>query len=105
MAVCDHTDIIATYRSTGSIRETARKHDVSPQTVRRVLITYGIPIDNQEMVDRITAMLMEMSAEDVASALNISVKTVRAYQPYSKGSYAVGAKSDNAIRIARCRQK
>ena len=89
-ANCNHDDILATYRSTESIRETARKHNVSPQTVRRILITNGVHLGDHTQTEQIIAMLAEMSVEEVAAKLKRSVKTIKAYQPYTKGSYAVG---------------
>lgn len=98
-------EIVATYRSTGSIRETARKHDISTQTVRRILITNGIPLGEGTLATRIIAMLETMPPEEVAAKLGCAVKTIKAYTPYSRGSYAVGEKSINAERIAKSRQR
>lgn len=96
-------DIIASYKSTQSIRATARKHNISPQTTRRILLSSGCIIGDTR-AGMIHALLSEMSPEDVAAKLNMSLKTVLSYAPYTKGSYTIGEKSPNAKRIAKCRQ-
>ena len=103
--VADGEEIVATYRSTRSIRETARKHGVCTQTVRRIVITRGVALGEGTLASRIIAMLETMPPEEVAAKIGRTVKTVKAYTPYSKGSYAVGAKSINAERIAKSRQR
>lgn len=64
----------------------ARQTDISEQTVRRVLIEAGD------------------SPQQIAEALHISVKTVNAYSPYTRGSYRFGEKSENAEKLALWRQ-
>jgi hypothetical protein len=98
-------DIVATYLSTGSIRATSRKHAVCTQTVRRILITNGVFLGDDLKATHIVSLLGIMPPEEVANKLGCSIKTIKSYMPYSKGSYAITPQSANAERIARCRQR
>lgn len=97
-------DIINEYAATKSMNGTARKLKLSKQTVRRVLISNGIyPSERTKEVARLC--LMGMTVQEIAEYLGISAKTVQSNMPYSKGSYATGAKSKNAERILECRTR
>ena len=82
--------------------ETARILDVSPQTVKRVLISNGIfPSKHTQQIDNLNDIGLNVS--DIAEFLKISEDTVRSNLPYTRGGYATGQKSKNAVRVARCR--
>lgn len=97
-------DVVATYRATGSINETARATHLSAHTVRHLLITAGVhkpPRANQ---------IWELAAqgysyEDIAKILGLSRATVFGYLPYTRGPTSCGERSENALRIERCRRK
>lgn len=97
-------EILSVYEQTKSIRATAQKADCSPQSVRRVLITNGIyPTEKSREIVRL--LTLDYSIEDIARVLEITPKTVRNYLPHTKGSYAIGTKSENAKRIAKYRER
>ena len=82
--------------------ETARILDVFLQTVKRVLISNGIyPSKRAHQIANLNDLGLNVS--DMAEFLKISEDTVRSNQPYTKGGYATGQKSKNAVRVARCR--
>ena len=82
--------------------ETARILDVSPQTVKRVLISNGIfPSKRAQQIANLNDLGLNVS--DMAEFLKISEDTVRSNLPYTKGGYSTGQKSKNAVRVARCR--
>ena len=82
--------------------ETARILDVSPQTVKRVLISNGIfPSKRTQQIDNLNDLGLNVS--DIAEFLKISEDTIRSNLPYTKGGYATGQKSKNAVCVARCR--
>ena len=82
--------------------ETARILDVFLQTVKRVLISNGIyPSKRAQQIANLNDLGLNVS--DMAEFLKISEDTVRSNLPYTKGGYATGQKSKNAVRVARCR--
>ena len=98
------TDLIEYYRQCGSIKECARKFNVSPQKARRILIQsgeYSSPASSQ-----INALYDQgRSAEEIAQALRMRPKTVLAYLPYTKGAYMSATPTANAVRIRACRER
>lgn len=46
-----------------------------------------------------------MTVGEIATELGIGKKAVCSYLPYTKGHYAIGNKSKNALAIARMREK
>lgn len=102
----DISDIVLRYTDGDSINSIASRANVCYSVVRRILITEGVPLRDCPQADIIIAMHDNgMDVKEIASALNLKVKTVMAYMPYTKGSYSVGSKSLNAQRIAACRSR
>lgn len=98
------SDVLQAYKETKSIDETAFKTGLSTYTVTKALITQGVyPTPNAKQVARLR--LMDMSDEEIMDFLHMSPKALFKYTPYSKGSYAIGEKSANALRIAKTRSK
>ena len=94
--------ILESYEITQNMFDTARILDVSPQTVKRVLISNGIyPSKRAQQIANLNDLGMNVS--DIAEFLKISKDTVRSNLPYTKVGYATGQKSKNAVRVARCR--
>lgn len=82
--------------------ETARILEVSPQTVKRVLISNGIfPSKRAQQIANLNDLGLNVS--DISEFLKTSEDTVRSDLPYTKGDYATGPKSENAKKIAQCR--
>lgn len=85
-------DVVSTYQATKSLLGTAKHYGVTPYVVCRCLITRNIydnlpPIAQQirDMYDR------GMKNADIAQALNISVATVRTYEPYNTTTKTIKA--------------
>ena len=94
--------ILESYGITKNMSETAHILDVSPQTVKRVLISNGIYTPKRaQQIANLNDLGMNVS--DIAEFLKISEDTVHSHLPYTKGGYATGQKSKNAVRVARCR--
>lgn len=97
-------DVVATYRVTGSINETARITHLSAHTVRHLLITAGI--HKPPRVNQIWELTAQgYSYEDIAKTLGLSRATVLGYLPYAHGPTSCGERSENALRIEQCRRK
>lgn len=96
--------VISSYRTTKSINRTAADLKISEQTVRKVLITAGMI--TSPLIERIKELeAAGMPRGDIAEHLNISKSCVAANAPYSRGTYLNHNKSQNAINIARCRER
>ena len=94
--------VLESYEITKNMSETARILDVFLQTVKRVLISNGIfPSKRAQQIANLNDLGLNVS--DIAEFLKISEDTVRSHLPYTKGGYATGQKSKNAVRVARCR--
>lgn len=94
--------ILESYEITKNMSETARMLNLSPQTVKRVLISNGIfPSKRAHQIANLNDLGLNVS--DIAEFLRISEDAVRVNLPYTKGSYATGPKSENAEKIAKCR--
>lgn len=98
----DKEFILKTYKSTQSLRETSKICHMSIQTARRILASEHIYASD---LTRIINHWYNSGTpvDDIAEELKISPKAVRCHLPYTKGSYCVGEKSQNAIRISKCR--
>lgn len=97
-------EIITAYHATGSIRATAKQTGFSAPTVRKILITAGEYASPR--TDEIKKLMESgLSVEEIARELNCTISAIHSFLPYSKGCYAVGEKTENAKRIAACRQK
>jgi hypothetical protein len=97
-------DIVATYVATGSLKATAKQIGLSEATVRKVLITSGEYTSPR--ADEINQMVdAGLSIKEVAGRLSCTVAAVQAFLPYSRGSYMIGEKTENAKHIADWRKK
>lgn len=97
-------DIIDSYSATNSLRKTSAECGISIQVVRRVLATSGIY--TSDLTRKINRLYNSgMSAADIAKQLNMRCKTIINHLPYSRTSYIVGKKTENAKKIARWRNK
>lgn len=96
--------ILKTYQSEGSLRETARKLNISACKVKKALITLG---EYETMRTKEIAKLRQqgMSYEEIAETLNITKSCVFANTPYEKGMYNSDTPTANAMRIRKCKEK
>ena len=92
-------EILQSYQITQNMSETARILDVSPHTVKRVLISNGIfPSKRAQPIANLNDLGLNVS--DIAEFLKISKDTIRSNLPYTKNGYVTGPKSENAKKIA-----
>lgn len=102
----DTNEIVSRYRRGESLKSMHRESGICTATLRRILITEGVPLRNgAEQVERIKALSQHHTVDEIAAILGMKSKTVAAYLPYTKGSYSIGEKSINAQRIALCRKR
>lgn len=104
MSNCNATidQIIREYKECKSVREVARRYQISEQAVKKMLISNGIyPSAKSKQI----AEMLEAgkSYEEIIEKNNI--KTLSMFLPYSRGPYAIGEKSLNAKRIKAWREK
>lgn len=97
-------DVLHEYNKCKSLRETAKKLEISEGVVRKSLISYGI-IDSP-LIRRIAELRRTgMPQKDIADLLGISSSCVNANTPYERGTYKGDVKSKNAERIADSRRR
>lgn len=102
----DANEIVSRYRRGESLKSMHRESGICTATLRRILITEGVPLrDVSDRADRIKTLGQHHTVDEIAVILGIKTKTVATYLPYTKGSYSVGEKSINAQRIALCRKR
>lgn len=97
-------EVLDEYNKSKSIKRTARALEISEGVVRKVLIGYGI-LDTP-LIRRIAELRAAgMPQKDIADLLKISISNVNANTPYERGTYLSNAKTANAVRIKKCREK
>ena len=100
--VLKQKEVLEMYEITKSLKASARALKLSEQTIKKILISNGIyPSERSREVTRLR--LAGLTIPEIAQYLGISEKAVRMNMPYTKCSYAVGQKSQNAKCIAKCR--
>ena len=97
-------DVCTMYEWTHSIKETAERLHISIGKVRKILITEGYHMGERAQAVK-TLADQGFSAEEIAEKLHLSLKSVNAYMPYSKGIYSSEKRSGNAIRSEWYREK
>lgn len=97
-------DVIIAYKQWGSIKETARRLEISEGVVRKCLVGCGI-IDTP-LTRRIAKLQIQgVTQADIAQAIGVSVSCVNANTPYVRGMMIVPSQTVNAQRIRKCREK
>ena len=96
-------DIYDTFRSTGSVRETAKEIGCSWNRVVKSLASSGVIISDTHV------MILDMhdagmSVHEIARQLSLNTKTVQAYLPRGRPVYEEN-KSENAKRIKEWRDR
>jgi len=95
--------IVSDYKETNTIQRVAKVNSVSLVKVRRILISEGLW--SSPLSDKIKPLWESgMSTKEISRMLNVSIKTVQAYAPYSRGTYGEKASGD-AKRSAAYRQR
>lgn len=97
-------DVVAEYQKRNSIKETARRLDVSHGVVRKCLITHGLletPL-TQEIAGLIKAGATQ---KEITELLGISSSWVNINTPYERGIMITPSQTVNAERIRKCRER
>lgn len=98
-------EIVKYYKSHGGgVKEVARELHISPATVKKVLITYGLYSNETSIL--ISQMIREgLTKDEIIKKLGISRTCYCTNSPYEKTFYLSDNKSVNAQRIAKSRSK
>ena len=96
-------DIYDAFRSTGSVRETAKEIGCSWNRVVKSLASSGVIISDTHV------MILKMhdagmGAQEISKQLSLNVKTVQAYLPRTRPAYGEN-RSKNAERIKEWRDR
>lgn len=97
-------DVVEEYQKRNSIKDTARRLDVSHGVVRKCLISHGMfetPL-TQEIAELIQA---GVSQKEIAAQLSISPSWVNVNTSYERGIMITPSHTVNAQRIRECRKK
>lgn len=92
------------YRRSGSIRAAAQELELSEQAVRRVLLNCGDYTNDRAL--QIQGLLdAGKTVDEIAEHLHIKRNTVISYLPYIRTPYISPEKTENALRIKKCREQ
>lgn len=95
-------EIIKTYEATSSMKATAKICGIREQVVRRVLITAGTYAS--PLSEKIADLREEgYTIAEIAEILKLTKGWVITNTPYTKGSYVIGEKTENALKIQKSR--
>ena len=92
------------YAACESVRETARKLGLSQYAVSRALVSQGIAF-SQKSRDVLDLRNAGYSDDVIRERLHITQSAISKYSPYRKCSYVFSQKTENALRIIKCRLK
>lgn len=100
----DFDKIVTYYKRCNSMKQTAKKFDLSVGKIRKILITTGNYYSSRASV---IAERFENgeTPKQIAEILSVSLQTVNNYLPYTKGHYNGNNPTINAIRIRKYRKK
>lgn len=97
-------DVLAEYKKYESIKETARRLEISEGVVRKCLVEYGI-IDTP-LTRRIAELQKEgMTRKDIMKVLGISSACITTNTPYERGMRIEPSQTENAKRIRECKER
>lgn len=97
-------DVVAEFQKWNSIKEAARRLDVSSGVVRKCLISHGLletPL-TQTVAELIAAGVPQ---KEIAEQLGLSKSWVNINTPYERGMMITPSQTENAKRIRKCREK
>lgn len=96
--------ILKEYEKCGSVKQTANNVGTTLVRAQRVLITEGLWSSGTS--DKVGELFsIGKATQEIADELVVSVKTVQAYLPYSKGFYSETDKSMDALKSGSYRQR
>lgn len=96
-------EVAKRYKDTESIKGTAKILNISPQKVRKILITLGL-YTTASISEANRWYQQGLSLEAIAKQMNISSNAVSAMLPYQRSPYNVDL-TENAQRIKACRAR
>lgn len=104
ITITDIEKITACYNSCGSIKQTSEQLGFGCGKVRKALITSGAYISDLSVV---IADLRDkgMTNKQISEKLHVSLSTVDAHSPYTKGTYYDVNPTKNALAIRKHRRK
>lgn len=99
-----YKDILDKYHLGMSMNRIAEDLSISPQVVRRALITAGRY--NSPKAECVQLLHNKnMPVPDIAASLRMSNSAVASYLPYSRGPRKDWEVTENALKIRECREK
>lgn len=96
--------VVAAFKRTGSIDNTALQTEMSTTKVRKILITEGL-WQSPRSVEIRALFDAGKSSQEIADELRISQTMVQNYLPYEKGLYDEEEKSESAERSEKYRER
>lgn len=87
-----------------SVKEIARKHQISEYKVCKILCNAGIPISTRA-AEVMRLLQAGKTQDEIAQMLEISRNAVQKYMPYTRGMKLKDNPTENAIRIRECRKR
>ena len=97
-------DIVAAYKESQSVNSVAKRFGIDFTVIRKVLISNGIlPDDRSREIHYYTDQ--GLTVQQIANRLGVSKKAVMAHMPYTRGTYVLGDKTENAKAIQGCRAR
>lgn len=100
-----YQDAVNIYTATNSVKSVSKELGISEHKARKILVSMGINLTSK-VASQIMALYKNgYSENEIADIMNLSVKYINSYLPYSRGIYNSENLSDNAKRIKKCRQK
>lgn len=99
-----YDQIVSEFKRCGSVKKTASNVGTSLVRAQRVLITEGLwSSETSEAIRKLAEK--GMTVPEIASEMYLSVKTVQAYFPYTKGFYSENRKSHDAKKSDAYRRR
>ena len=95
--------VMTAYGATPSLRAAAAHCGISPQKVRKILLSNGVMPDS-DTTRAVNAMRgAGMGVAGIAEKMDISAKAAAAHLPYEKAMYRSESPTENALRIRKHR--
>ena len=95
-------DVLVKYKTGMCLKDIAADYGISDTKVKKLLITAGVPIDNETYEIVTTLRQHGFSIAEIAQKANISYSTVSVYIPYSKGIYGL---ANVSRKVAKRRER
>lgn len=87
-----------------TVKDISKALRITNKVVRRILITEGL-WESPKSIEIAELFNAGYDSREIAEKLNLAINTVTDYLPYPKGPRTDWPKTENAIRIQRCRKR